>query len=126
MYPSAVQAFDHAIAADPGFALFHAARAHALLERGDAEAAYASADFQPAKPVGCRHVDAAGLARLRGAGATTSFGMANPSGAPMARGSVSRAELLENCGVIAEANRPAGRLYRHAAPQAGEFSRWTH
>jgi tetratricopeptide (TPR) repeat protein len=39
MYPGAVEAFDRAIAADPGFALPHAARAHALLERGDAVAA---------------------------------------------------------------------------------------
>jgi hypothetical protein len=39
MYPGAIEAFDRAIAADPGFALPHAARAHALLERGDATAA---------------------------------------------------------------------------------------
>ncbi len=39
MYPGAIDAFDRAIAADPGFALAHAARAHALLERGDAAAA---------------------------------------------------------------------------------------
>ena len=35
MYPGAIEAFDRAIAADLGFALAHAARAHALLERGD-------------------------------------------------------------------------------------------
>ena len=39
MYPGAIEAFDRAIAADPGFALAHAARAHVLLERGDAAAA---------------------------------------------------------------------------------------
>ncbi len=39
MYPGAIEAFDRAIAADPRFALAHAARAHALLERGDAAAA---------------------------------------------------------------------------------------
>ncbi len=39
MYPGAVEAFDRAIAADPGFALPYAAKAHALLERGDAAAA---------------------------------------------------------------------------------------
>ncbi len=39
MYPGAIEAFDRAIAADPGFALAHAARAHVLLERGDATAA---------------------------------------------------------------------------------------
>jgi hypothetical protein len=38
MYPGALEAFDRAIAADPGFALAHAAKAHALLERGDAAA----------------------------------------------------------------------------------------
>src|SRR6202451_1504948 len=42
MYPGAIEAFDRAIAADPGFALAHAARAHLLLERGDAAAARAS------------------------------------------------------------------------------------
>ena len=42
MYPGAIAAFDRAIAADPGFALAHAARAHALLDRGDAVAARAS------------------------------------------------------------------------------------
>jgi len=42
MYPGAIEAFDRAIAADPGFALAHAARAHALLERGDAAAARAA------------------------------------------------------------------------------------
>jgi tetratricopeptide (TPR) repeat protein len=42
MYPGAIEAFDRAIAADPGFALAHAAKSHALLERGDAAAARAS------------------------------------------------------------------------------------
>ena len=42
MYPGAIAAFDRAIAADPGFALARAARAHALLESGDAVAARAS------------------------------------------------------------------------------------
>jgi len=42
MYPGAIEAFDRAITADPGFALAHAARAHVLLERGDAAAAPAS------------------------------------------------------------------------------------
>jgi tetratricopeptide (TPR) repeat protein len=39
MYPGAIEAFDRAIEADPAFAVPHAARAHALLERGDAAAA---------------------------------------------------------------------------------------
>ena len=42
LYPGAIEAFDGAIAADPGFALAHAAKAHALLERGDPAAARAS------------------------------------------------------------------------------------
>jgi tetratricopeptide (TPR) repeat protein len=42
MYPGAIEAFDRAIAADPGFALAHAARAYALLDRGEAAAARAS------------------------------------------------------------------------------------
>jgi tetratricopeptide (TPR) repeat protein len=42
MYPGAIEAFDRAIEADPKFALPHAARAHAQLERGDAAAARAS------------------------------------------------------------------------------------
>jgi tetratricopeptide (TPR) repeat protein len=39
MYPGAIEAFDRAITADPGFALAHVARAHILLERGDAAGA---------------------------------------------------------------------------------------
>src|SRR5580658_9008584 len=42
MYPGAIEGFDRAITADPGFALAHAAKAHVLLERGDAAAARAS------------------------------------------------------------------------------------
>jgi Flp pilus assembly protein TadD len=42
MYPGAIEAFDRAIAADPGFALAHGARAHVLLEQGDGAAARAS------------------------------------------------------------------------------------
>jgi tetratricopeptide (TPR) repeat protein len=42
MYPGAIEAFDRAIAADPHFALAHAAKAHVLLERGAAAAARAS------------------------------------------------------------------------------------
>ncbi|HUN52106.1 MAG TPA: hypothetical protein VMU42_13355 [Candidatus Sulfotelmatobacter sp.] len=38
-YPGAIAAFDHAIAADPGFALAHVARAQALLIAGDVAAA---------------------------------------------------------------------------------------
>ena len=42
MYPGAIELFDRAIAADPGFALAYADNAYALLERGDAAAARAS------------------------------------------------------------------------------------
>jgi len=42
MYPGAIEAFDRAIVADPGFALAHAVKAHALLERGEAAGARAS------------------------------------------------------------------------------------
>jgi Tfp pilus assembly protein PilF len=41
-HPGAIAAFDRALTADPGFALAHAARAHALLERGDAAGARAA------------------------------------------------------------------------------------
>ncbi|HTC12448.1 MAG TPA: tetratricopeptide repeat protein [Acetobacteraceae bacterium] len=39
MYPGAIEAFDRALEADSTFALAHTAKAHALLERGDAAAA---------------------------------------------------------------------------------------
>jgi tetratricopeptide (TPR) repeat protein len=42
MYPGALEAFDRALAADRGFALAHAARAHLLSERGEAAAARAA------------------------------------------------------------------------------------
>lgn len=42
MYPGALEALDRAIAADPGFALAHVARAYALLDRADATAARTS------------------------------------------------------------------------------------
>ena len=55
MYPGAIEGLDRAIAADPGFALAHAARAHLLLERGDAAAAQASmAAAIPSAPVSPR------------------------------------------------------------------------
>jgi Flp pilus assembly protein TadD len=41
-HPGAIVAFERAIAADPGFALAYAAKAHALLERGEGAAARAS------------------------------------------------------------------------------------
>jgi Tfp pilus assembly protein PilF len=52
MYPGAIEAFDRAIAADPAFALPHAARAHALLERGDAAAARESIAAANARAAG--------------------------------------------------------------------------
>lgn len=41
-YPGVIPALDRALDADPGFALAHTARAHALLERGEAPAARAA------------------------------------------------------------------------------------
>src|SRR5438105_8567484 len=42
MYPGAIEAFERAVVADPGLALAHTAKAHALLERGEIAAARAS------------------------------------------------------------------------------------
>jgi tetratricopeptide (TPR) repeat protein len=42
MYPGAIPAYDRAIDADPTFALPYAARAHALLDRGDLQSARAA------------------------------------------------------------------------------------
>jgi tetratricopeptide (TPR) repeat protein len=44
LYPGATEAFDQAIAADPGFALAHAGKAQVLMREGDAAAARASLD----------------------------------------------------------------------------------
>src|SRR5260221_13059251 len=41
-YPDAVEAYDRAIAADPGFALAHAGKAQVLLRQGDVGAARAA------------------------------------------------------------------------------------
>jgi tetratricopeptide (TPR) repeat protein len=41
-YPGAAEAYDRAIAADPGFALAHAGKAHVLMRQGDVEAARAA------------------------------------------------------------------------------------
>src|SRR5258708_34843556 len=42
LYPGAIEAFDHAIAADPGFALAHAGKAQVLLREGNVVPARAS------------------------------------------------------------------------------------
>jgi hypothetical protein len=39
LYPGAIEAFDHAIAADPGFALAHAAKAQVFMRQGNVAAA---------------------------------------------------------------------------------------
>src|ERR1700741_2787470 len=62
MYPGAIAAFDRAIAADPGFALAHAAKAHALLERGDAAAARASTAAENSPPAGLSEREASHVA----------------------------------------------------------------
>jgi tetratricopeptide (TPR) repeat protein len=64
MYPSAIEAFDRAIAADPGFALAHAARAHVLLERGEAAAARASMKAANSLTVGLSAREASHIAFL--------------------------------------------------------------
>src|ERR1700751_1281817 len=62
MYPGAIEGLDRAIAADPGFALAHAARAHVLLERGDAAAARASMDAANSLAAGLSAREASHLA----------------------------------------------------------------
>jgi hypothetical protein len=62
MYPGALEAFDRAIAADPGFALPHAARAHLLLERGNAAAARESMATAKALAAGVRAREAGHIA----------------------------------------------------------------
>ena len=57
LYPGAVEAFDRAIAADPGFALAHAGKAQVLMREGNVAAARAA--LAAAKDV------AAGLPRAR-------------------------------------------------------------
>lgn len=52
-WPGAIEAFDRAIAQDPGFALAHVAKAHTHLERGDAAAARAA--------IASAHLHAAGV-----------------------------------------------------------------
>ena len=42
LYPGAVEAFDRAIAADPGFAMAHAGKAQVLMREGDMAAARAT------------------------------------------------------------------------------------
>src|ERR1700754_4557309 len=42
LYPGAVEAFDRALAADPGFALAHAGKAQVLMREGKAAAARAA------------------------------------------------------------------------------------
>src|ERR1700688_1425384 len=42
LYPGAVEAFDRAVAADPGFALAHAGKAQVLMREGEAAAARAA------------------------------------------------------------------------------------
>ena len=42
LYPGAIEAFDRAIAADPGFALAHAGKAQVLMREGNVVAARAS------------------------------------------------------------------------------------
>ena len=54
LYPGAVEAFDRALAADPGFALAHAGKAQVLMRQGDVAAARAA--LAAAKDAGRRPV----------------------------------------------------------------------
>ena len=55
LYPGAIEAFDRAIAADPGFALAHAGKAQVLMREGNVVAARAALDGgQGAWPPVCR------------------------------------------------------------------------
>jgi tetratricopeptide (TPR) repeat protein len=62
MHPGAIEAFDRAVAADPRFSLAHAARAHALLERGEGSAARASIAAANAGAVGLSDREASHVA----------------------------------------------------------------
>ncbi|HTZ35312.1 MAG TPA: tetratricopeptide repeat protein [Stellaceae bacterium] len=62
MYPGAIEAFDRAIAADPGFALAYVAKGHALLERGDAAGARAALARAGALAAGLSEREAAHVA----------------------------------------------------------------
>ena len=62
MYPGAIEAFDRAIAADPRFALAHAAKGHALLERGEAVAARASITAAKSLTIGLTEREASHVA----------------------------------------------------------------
>src|SRR5581483_10987287 len=76
MSPHALAAFDRAIAADPGFALAHAAKAHLLLERGDAAGARAAMAAAAALTAGLPWREASHLAffcRLAGRPAEAPF-----------------------------------------------------
>jgi len=64
MYPGAIEAFDRAIAADPGFALAHAAKAQALLSRGDTAAALISLAAAKAVSAGLSAREASHIAFL--------------------------------------------------------------
>lgn len=61
-HPGAIEAFEHAIEVDPRFALAHAARAHALLERGDVPAARAGLAAAEACATGLTDREASHLA----------------------------------------------------------------
>jgi Flp pilus assembly protein TadD len=65
MYPGAIEAFDRAIEADPHFALAHAVKAHALLERGDAAGARESMAAADALAAGLTAREASHIAFFR-------------------------------------------------------------
>jgi len=62
MYPGAIDLFDQAIAADPGFALAHAGKARSLLDRGNAAAARDSLAAAKALAAGATEREASHIA----------------------------------------------------------------
>src|ERR1700739_4430094 len=102
-YPGAVEAFDRAIAADPGFALAHAGKAQVLMRQGNAAAAQAA--LAAAKPV------AAGLpAREASHIAFFETAFAGQSGPAIAALQAHLAEWPRDALVVATAANPNGLI----------------
>src|SRR5271169_2273629 len=64
LYPGAIEAFDRAIAADPGFALAHAGKAQVLMREGNVVAARACLEEAKAVAAGLPAREASHLAFL--------------------------------------------------------------
>src|SRR6266481_9662920 len=64
LYPGAIEAFDRAIAADPGFALAHSGKAQLLMREGNVVAARARLEEAKAEPAGLPSREASHIAFL--------------------------------------------------------------